>query len=304
MGIIKGKIKVLKTVRRHSNTSLTPWWLASGEFRTVTVNGTIQNPEQVILPTSHLPLILSLLLSRRRTGSSDPHSHAPSYAHRPTSPEGSQVNVMGVHTVPGSPNTLHRTVATNTPPSPALQRRLGQASPSLARHQSPAGANRDSVPSSPLIGRNPKTAAAGVPPSPLMGRRTAMSGHSTPDDIGPPPSTPAFPVSPQLPEKRHMSTGDVERTDNKNLMAGTGSSAPNLSGMQTLTDVPKSIYGEAHRRNIRNHMLSLLGLCPSLETFLHLFDPNRWVSRHKDECEVCPGHIQVLVQARHLQRAR
>ncbi|XP_029696054.1 tensin isoform X6 [Takifugu rubripes] len=178
----------------------------------------------------------------RRTGSSDVHSHTPSYANRPTSAEGSQVNVMGVHTVPGSPNTLHRTVATNTPPSPALQRRLGQASPSLARHQPPAGANRDSVPSSPLIGRNPKTAAAGVPPSPLMGRRTAMSGHSTPDDIGPPPSTPAFPVSPQLPEKRHMSTGDVERTDNKNLMAGVGSSAPNLSGTHTLTDVQKSIY--------------------------------------------------------------
>lgn len=154
---------------------------------------------------------------------------------------------MGVHTVPGSPSTLHRTVATNTPPSPALQRRLGQASPSLARHQPIAGANRDNVPSSPLIGWSPKTATAGIPPSPLMGRRTAMSGRSTPDDFGPPPSTPAFPVSPQLPEKRHMSTGDVERTDNKNLMAGGGSSAPNLSGTHTSTDIPKSIYGETQR---------------------------------------------------------
>lgn len=154
---------------------------------------------------------------------------------------------MGVHTVPGSPNTLHRTVATNTPPSPALQRRLGQASPSLARHQPIAGANRDNVPSSPLIGWSPKTATAGIPPSPLMGRRTAMSGRSTPDDFGAPPSTPAFPVSPQLPEKRHMSTGDVERTDNKNLMAGGGSSAPNLSGTHTSTDIPKSIYGETQR---------------------------------------------------------
>ncbi|XP_029941598.1 tensin-like [Salarias fasciatus] len=60
----------------------------------------------------------------------------------------SQVNIMGIHTVPGSPNTLHRTVATNTPPSPALQRCLGQASPSLARHPPPGG-----VPSSPLISR-------------------------------------------------------------------------------------------------------------------------------------------------------
>lgn len=186
----------------------------------------------------------------RRMGSSDsgPHSPTPSYPHRPASPEGSQVNIMGVHTIPGSPNTLHRTVATNTPPSPALQRRLGQASPSLARHPPPVGG----VPSSPLLGRNPKTAGAAVPPSPLMGRRTAASGHSTPDELGAAsrqwsgqsPSTPAFPVSPQLPEKRHMSSGDAERTDNKNLTPtpASGGSTPNLSGSHTLPDISKSIY--------------------------------------------------------------
>ncbi|XP_040029120.2 tensin-1 isoform X5 [Gasterosteus aculeatus] len=180
----------------------------------------------------------------RRIGSS-PHSPVPSYPYRPASPEGSQVNIMGVHTVPGSPNTLHRTVATNTPPSPALQRRLGQASPSLGRMPPPAG-----VPSSPLIGRNAKTAAGGVPPSPLMGRRMAASGHSTPDELGAasrqgsaqPPSTPAFPVSPQLPEKRHMSSGDAERTDIKNPTPASGVSAPNLSGTQTLPEASKSIY--------------------------------------------------------------
>ncbi|XP_063733769.1 tensin-1 isoform X12 [Eleginops maclovinus] len=181
----------------------------------------------------------------RRVGSSDGAAHpSPSYSNRPASPEGSQVSVMGVHTVPGSPNTLHRTVATNTPPSPALQRRLGQGSPSLARHPTPA------VPSSPLIGRSPKTVGGGVPPSPLMGRRMAGSGHSTPDELGAasrqgsaqPPSTPAFPVSPQLPEKRHMSSGDAERTDHKNLTPASGGSTPNLSGTHTLPDVPKSIY--------------------------------------------------------------
>ncbi|XP_055359901.1 tensin-1 isoform X3 [Betta splendens] len=176
----------------------------------------------------------------RRTGSSDG-----------ASPDGSQVNVMGVHTVPGSPNTLHRTVATNTPPTPALQRRLGQASPSLARHPPPSG-----VPSSPLTGRNLKTASAGVPPSPMMGRRAAASGRSTPDELGaasrqssaPPPSTPAFPVSPQLPEKRHMSSGDAERTDNKNLTPNpaSGGSTPNLSGTHTLHDVSKSIYADGY----------------------------------------------------------
>lgn len=198
------------------------------------------------LPGEGKNSLLHFAACRRRTGSSDvaPHSPAPSQSHRPASPEGSQVNIMGVHTVPGSPNTLHRTVATNTPPSPALQRRLGQASPSLARHPPPVGTNRDGVPSSPLIGRNPKTAAPGVPPSPLMGRRMATSSHSTPDDLSTqPPSMPTFPVSPQLPEKRHMSSGDVERTENKNMIAG-GSNVPNLSGTHTLPDISKSIYGE------------------------------------------------------------
>ncbi|KAK7893208.1 hypothetical protein WMY93_022360 [Mugilogobius chulae] len=149
---------------------------------------------------------------------------------RAGSPEGSQVNIMGLHTVPGSPNTLHRTVATNTPPSPALQRRLGQGSPSLARHPPPP------VPSSPLIARK-ASAAAGVPPSPLMGRRPTPSGHSTPDD-------PAARHTPQLPDKRHMSSGDAERTDNKNLSPtpASGGSTPNLSGTHTLPDTPKSIY--------------------------------------------------------------
>ncbi|KAM6958381.1 tensin-1 isoform 13-T13 [Tautogolabrus adspersus] len=186
----------------------------------------------------------------RRMGSSDSPAPSHPHPHRPASPEGSQVNIMGVHTVPGSPNTLHRTVATNTPPSPALQRRLGQASPSLARHPPPAAGG---VPSSPLIGRKAAVvAAAGVPPSPLMGRRMAPSGHGTPDEMGAasrlgiaqPPVTPTFPVSPQLPEKRHMSSGDAERTDNKNLTPtpASGGSTPNLSGTHTLPDISKSIY--------------------------------------------------------------
>ncbi|XP_072303394.1 tensin-1 isoform X5 [Eucyclogobius newberryi] len=154
---------------------------------------------------------------------------------RPGSPESSQVNIMGLHTVPGSPNTLHRTVATNTPPSPALQRRLGQGSPSLSRHQPPP------VASSPLIARKATANTAGIPPSPLMGRRPTPSGHSTPDDMSA-PHTPAFPVSPQLPDKRHMSSGDAERTDNKNLTPASGGSTPNLTRTQTLPDTPKSIY--------------------------------------------------------------
>lgn len=206
-------------------------------------------------------------------GSSEsaPQSPAPTYPHRAASPDGSQVNIMGVHTVPGSPNTLHRTVATNTPPSPALQRRLAsQASPSLARHPPPVGGT---VPSSPLIGRNPKTAGTAVLPSPLMGRRGMASGQSTPDDPAAlsrqgstqPPPTPSFPVSPQLPGKRHMSSGDAERSnmtmDNKNTRLSQTScgSAPNMS--HQLPDVSKSIYGERQQTEklclINGHMMVL-----------------------------------------------
>uniref|UniRef100_A0A665WJ95 Tensin 1 n=1 Tax=Echeneis naucrates TaxID=173247 RepID=A0A665WJ95_ECHNA len=145
---------------------------------------------------------------------------------------------------PVSPQTPYFNMCRST--LPALQRRLGQASPSLGRHPSPSG-----VPSSPLIGRNPKTAGAGVPPSPMLGRRMAASGHSTPDELGAasrqgsaqPPPTPAFPVSPQLPEKRHMSSGDAERVDNNTTPTpASGGSTPNLSGIHMLPDISKSIY--------------------------------------------------------------
>uniref|UniRef100_A0A8C7CVK8 Tensin 1 n=1 Tax=Oncorhynchus kisutch TaxID=8019 RepID=A0A8C7CVK8_ONCKI len=137
------------------------------------------------------------------------HNPVPSYG--PHSPEGSQVSVVGpLHTVPGSPNTLHRTVATNTPPSPALQRRLAnQASPGLARHPTPLNGNRVQVPGSPVIpSRGSRTAT--VPPSPMMGRHPMASGHTTPDDRQGAPPTPSFPVSPQpmLPEKRRMPSGE------------------------------------------------------------------------------------------------
>ncbi|XP_051568533.1 tensin isoform X2 [Myxocyprinus asiaticus] len=103
-------------------------------------------------------------------------------------PKEATVNIMGVHHVPGSPNTLHRTVATNTPPSPALQRRLGgQSSPALGRHIPPASG----TPNSPLLGRNGKF----IPPSPVLNRystpvpvassldhKPTPSGQATPDE--------------------------------------------------------------------------------------------------------------------------
>ncbi|KAG7463795.1 hypothetical protein MATL_G00180430 [Megalops atlanticus] len=131
-------------------------------------------------------------------------------------PEGAQVNVMGVHTVPGSPKTLHRTVATNTPPSPALQRKMAnQGSPGMGRHVMPANstlAQQPAVPQpitgSPVLGRQPsipqQTAgspvlgrqpavpqpAAGSPVlgrqpssrSPSLDRHVTYSGYTTPDE--------------------------------------------------------------------------------------------------------------------------
>uniref|UniRef100_A0AAZ3QGQ3 Tensin 1 n=1 Tax=Oncorhynchus tshawytscha TaxID=74940 RepID=A0AAZ3QGQ3_ONCTS len=184
------------------------------------------------------------------------HNPVPSYG--PHSPEGSQVSIVGpLHTVPGSPNTLHRTVATNTPPSPALQRRLAnQASPGLARHPTSPNGNRVQVPGSPVIpSRGSRTAA--VPPSPLMGRHPMASGHTTPDDRQGAPPTPSFPVSPQpmLPEKRRMPSGE---RSNVGLSYGTldgkttiptlpsGGSTPSVSTSHTLPDLSKfSIYDQS-----------------------------------------------------------
>uniref|UniRef100_A0A8K9WQQ7 Tensin 1 n=1 Tax=Oncorhynchus mykiss TaxID=8022 RepID=A0A8K9WQQ7_ONCMY len=155
-----------------------------------------------------------------------------------------------------TPNTLHRTVATNTPPSPALQRRLAnQASPGLARHPTPPNGNRVQVPGSPVIpSRGSRTAA--VPSSPMMGRHPMAGGHTTPDDRQGAPPTPSFPVSPQpmLPEKRRMPSGE---RSNVGLSYGTldgkttiptlpsGGSTPSVSTSHTLPDLSKfSIYGE------------------------------------------------------------
>lgn len=91
---------------------------------------------------------------------------------------------MGVHHVPGSPNTLHRTVATNTPPSPALQRRLGgQSSPALGRRMPTAsGSSEPTTPNSPLVGRSGKF----IPPSPVLDRHPSSAPvASSPDHKAP-----------------------------------------------------------------------------------------------------------------------
>uniref|UniRef100_A0A8C1SFF7 Tensin 1b n=1 Tax=Cyprinus carpio TaxID=7962 RepID=A0A8C1SFF7_CYPCA len=94
-----------------------------------------------------------------------------------------------------SPNTLHRTVATNTPPSPALQRRLGgPSSPALGRRLPTAiGGSEPTTPNSPLLGRSGKF----IPPSPVLDR------HYSPASVASSPEHKAPPRGQATPDERH-----------------------------------------------------------------------------------------------------
>ncbi|KAM9284386.1 tensin-1 isoform 3-T3 [Cariama cristata] len=183
-----------------------------------------------------------------------------------------QVNVVGVHALPGSPRTLHRTVATNTPPSPGFGRRAinpgisgAPGSPGLGRHAVVAHGNLVASPGSPSLARHQTTAA--VPPgSPLYGypspeeRRPTLSRQSSSSGYQP-PSTPSFPVSPAyypgtstphssspdsaayrqgsptpqpaLPEKRRMSAGDRSNSLPNYATVNGKASSPLSSGMSS-----------------------------------------------------------------------
>ncbi|XP_053327561.1 tensin-1 isoform X2 [Spea bombifrons] len=128
-----------------------------------------------------------------------------------------QINSFGGHVVQGSPQLHHRTVGTNTPPSPGFGRRMvtpnmsnAPGSPSLSRHQLGAHNNTAVAPGSPSLARHQAVMAGSspvTPGSPSL-ERHIMYGYSAPDDRRPTlsrqssasgyqaPSTPSFPVSP------------------------------------------------------------------------------------------------------------
>nr|XP_017212095.1 tensin-1-like isoform X4 [Danio rerio] len=110
-------------------------------------------------------------------------------------PDEATVNIMGIHHVPGSPNTLHRTVATNTPPSPALQRRLGgPSSPAFGRRITTANSGSEpTTPNSPLLGRSGKF----IPPSPVLDR------HPSPAPVASSPDHKVLPRGQATPDERH-----------------------------------------------------------------------------------------------------
>ncbi|XP_053554093.1 tensin-1 isoform X2 [Bombina bombina] len=130
---------------------------------------------------------------------------------------GPQINAVAGHMVHGSPVPLHRTVGTNTPPSPGLGRRIVSpnmsttpGSPSINRHPLGAHNNVAVTPGSPSLARHQvvMTGSAPVTPGSPSLDRHVMYGFSTPEDRRPTlsrqssasgyqaPSTPCFPVSP------------------------------------------------------------------------------------------------------------
>ncbi|XP_030310068.1 tensin-1 isoform X2 [Calypte anna] len=183
-----------------------------------------------------------------------------------------QVNMVGVQVLPGSPRTLHRTVATNTPPSPGFGRRAVNASmsgapgsPGLARHAVVTHGNLVVPPGSPSLARH--QAMVAVPPgSPLYGypspeeRHQTLSRQSSSSGYQP-PSTPSFPVSPAyypgtstphssspdsaayqqgsptpqpaLPEKRRISAGDRSNSLPNYATINGKASSPLSSGMSS-----------------------------------------------------------------------
>ncbi|XP_062354576.1 tensin-1 isoform X7 [Cinclus cinclus] len=183
-----------------------------------------------------------------------------------------QVNVAGVHTLPGSPRSLHRTVATNTPPSPGFGRRAinpsmsgAPSSPGLGRHAVVAHGNLVAPPGSPSLSRH-QAVAATSPGSPMYGysspeeRHLTLSRQSSSSGYQP-PSTPSFPVSPAyypgtstphssspdsaayrqgsptsqpaLPEKRRMSAGDRSNSLPSYATVNGKVSSPLSSGMSS-----------------------------------------------------------------------
>ncbi|XP_071603850.1 tensin-1 isoform X17 [Heliangelus exortis] len=183
-----------------------------------------------------------------------------------------QVNMVGVQVLPGSPRTLHRTVATNTPPSPGFGRRAvnpsvsgAPGSPGLARHAVVTHGNLVVPPGSPSLARH--QAVVAVPPgSPLYGypspeeRHQTLSRQSSSSGYQP-PSTPSFPVSPAyypgtstphssspdsaayqqgsptpqpaLPEKRRISAGDRSNSLPNYATINGKASSPLSSGMSS-----------------------------------------------------------------------
>lgn len=214
-------------------------------------------------------------------------------------PDEATVNIMGVHHVPGSPNTLHRTVATNTPPSPALQRRLGgQSSPALGRRiQTASGSSEPTTPNSPLVGRSGKF----IPPSPVLDRQPSPApvasspdhkapsrGRATPDErhgaqsrqsttsmVQPGPATPTFPLeqscSPSLFLPLDIRPGSIAgNTESVTADSAESRKTPTPTQLSPQGPAITSIYGKI-RNTARKHVNEITKLNRCVYLFDQLF---------------------------------
>lgn len=155
--------------------------------------------------------------------------NSPDYSLQPfsSSPESQgqpQYSAASVHMVPGSPQARHRTVGTNTPPSPGFGRRA--VNPTMAAPGSPSLSHRQVMgPSGPgfhgnVVSGHPASAAT-TPGSPSLGRHPVGS-HQVP---GLHSSVVTTPGSPSLGRHPGAHQGNLASSLHSNAVISPGSQA-------------------------------------------------------------------------------
>ncbi|XP_075862047.1 tensin-1 isoform X6 [Microcebus murinus] len=153
---------------------------------------------------------------------SSPDYSLQQFSSSPESQARSQFSVAGVHAVPGSPQARHRTVGTNTPPSPGFGRRA--INPSMAAPSSPSLSHRQVMgpPGTGFHGNvisSPQSSTMTTPGSPSLGRHPA-GAHQVPSLHS---SVATTPGSPSLGRHPGAHQGNLASGLHGNAIASPGS---------------------------------------------------------------------------------
>nr|XP_012640642.1 tensin-1 isoform X1 [Microcebus murinus] len=153
---------------------------------------------------------------------SSPDYSLQQFSSSPESQARSQFSVAGVHVVPGSPQARHRTVGTNTPPSPGFGRRA--INPSMAAPSSPSLSHRQVMgpPGTGFHGNvisSPQSSTMTTPGSPSLGRHPA-GAHQVPSLHS---SVATTPGSPSLGRHPGAHQGNLASGLHGNAIASPGS---------------------------------------------------------------------------------
>uniref|UniRef100_A0A8C9ALS7 Tensin 1 n=1 Tax=Prolemur simus TaxID=1328070 RepID=A0A8C9ALS7_PROSS len=153
---------------------------------------------------------------------SSPDYSLQQFSSSPESQARSQFSVAGVHAVPGSPQARHRTVGTNTPPSPGFGRRA--INPSVAAPSSPSLSHRQVMgpPGTGFHGNtvsSPQSSTVTTPGSPSLGRHPA-GAHQVSSLHG---SVATTPGSPSLGRHPGAHQGNLASGLHGNAIASPGS---------------------------------------------------------------------------------